>query len=61
MVRIEPPEPLKVQWHEQDATPLPTANSVRVIRIKSNVDGRMLRVMKTADNPEYLDIYVDVV
>lgn len=51
---------MKVQWHEADLDPVPTANPVRVIHIRA-LDGRMLKVVKTADNPEYLDIYVDVV
>jgi len=51
---------MKVQWHEADPAPLETKNPVRVIHVRA-LDGRMLKVMKTADNPEYLDIYVDVV
>lgn len=53
-------ESMQVQWHEADASPVPTTHPVRTIRVYSNVDGRQLKVMKTADNPEYLDIYLDV-
>jgi hypothetical protein len=57
---MEQPATMKVQWHEADPAPLETKNPVRVIHVRA-LDGRMLKVMKTADNPEYLDIYVDVV
>jgi hypothetical protein len=60
-VKMDSPSTMKVSWYEGDSAPLATTNPVRVIHIRSNVDGRLLKVMKTADNPEYLDIYVDVV
>jgi hypothetical protein len=58
-VAMNAPSTMKVQWHEADPDPPPTVNPVRVIHVRA-LDGRMLKVVKTADNPEYLDIYVDV-
>lgn len=59
-VKMDSPSTMKVSWYEGDPAPLETRNPVRVIHIRA-LDGRLLKVMKTADNPEYLDIYVDVV
>jgi hypothetical protein len=59
-IKMDSPATMKVRWHEADADPVPTVNPVRVIHVRA-LDGRLLKVMKTADNPEYLDIYVDVV
>ena len=53
--------PLKVQWHEGDAAPVPTQHLVKTVRLFAFESKKQLRVMQTADGAEYLDIYVDVV
>ena len=60
-VSIEEPAGMKVEWHPDDHNPVPTAHLVRTIRIYANESGRQLKVMKTADSPDCLHIYVDVV
>lgn len=59
-VPVEPAEPMKVSWGATDSAPVPTVHEVRSVRVYSNVDGRQLRVMKTADASDCLHIYVDV-
>lgn len=60
-VPVEPAESMKVSWGPSDAAPVPTVHEVRLIRCYSNVDGRQLKVMKTADAEDCLHIFLDVV
>lgn len=59
-VPVDPPETMKVSWGAQDVDPVQTGRAIRAIRVYSNVDGRQLRVMKTADAEDCLHIYLDV-
>lgn len=59
-VPVEPPETMKVSWGATDTDPVVTGRAIRAIRVYSNVDGRQLKVMKTADAEDCLHIYLDV-
>jgi hypothetical protein len=54
------PKPMAVSWYEGDPAPLPTDHLIQTVVVRANTDGRQLKVMKTADAPETLTIYVDV-